>query len=100
VPVGFYQLEEIAKLTIRRLAASCLSERTELKPGPQPGAVRGRLLSNTAHAGVSHDTIFAAVQLVCDAVPGYDWNCKPGRWLTYTQLLAYTLLLALPFPAK
>ncbi len=46
------------------------------------------------HAGVSHDAIREAVQLVRDAVPGYDWSCMPGRWLTYT------LLLALPFPAK
>jgi hypothetical protein len=37
-----------------------------------------------------------AVQLVRNTVPasGYDWSCMPGRWLTYT------LLLALTFPAK
>ena len=51
-------------------------------------------MSNTMHAGVSHDATREAVQLVRDAVPGYDWSCMPGRWLTYT------LLLALPFPAK
>jgi hypothetical protein len=56
-------------------------------------------MSNTAHAGVSHDAILAAVQLVRDAVPGYDWDCMPGRcmpgyWLTYM------LLLAVPFPPK
>ena len=49
---------------------------------------------DTANAGVSHDAIRVAVQAVRDAAPGYDWNCAPGRWL------AYTLLLALPFPAK
>jgi hypothetical protein len=53
-------------------------------------------MSNTAHAGVSHDAILAAVQLVRDAVPGYDWDCIPG----YCQWLTNTLLLALPFPAK
>jgi hypothetical protein len=47
-------------------------------------------MSNTAHA----EAILAAVQLVRDAVPGYDWDCIPGYWQTYT------LLLALPFPAK
>jgi hypothetical protein len=63
-------------------------------------------MSNTAHAGVSHDAIrvlAAVVQLVRDAVPGYDWDSEsdchcillPGHWLTYNMLV----LLALPFPA-
>ncbi len=57
-------------------------------------AVERNSQSNTMHAGVSRDAISDAVQLVRDAVPAYDWSCVPGRWLTYT------LLLALPFPAK
>ena len=51
-------------------------------------------MSDTRAAGVSHDLIFAALERVRSAAPGYDWNCVPGRWLTYT------LLLALPFPAR
>jgi hypothetical protein len=31
---------------------------------------------------------------VKDAAPAYDWDCTPGRWLLYT------ILLAIPFPAK
>ena len=50
-------------------------------------------MSDTRAAGVSHEQIFATVQRVRDAAPGYDWNCVPGHWLVYT------LLLALPFPA-
>jgi hypothetical protein len=34
-------------------------------------------MSNTMHAGVSHDAIREAVQLVRDAIPGYDWSCMP-----------------------
>jgi hypothetical protein len=51
-------------------------------------------MSDTRAAGVSHEQIFAAVERVRTAVPGYDWNCVPGQWLIYT------LLLALPFPAR
>jgi hypothetical protein len=52
--------------------------------------------ANTA-ATRSRDAIqwwHAAVQAVRDAIPAYNWDCTPGRWLVYT------LLLALPFPAK
>jgi hypothetical protein len=54
----------------------------------------GTSMSNTEHAGVSHQDIFAAVARVRDAVPMYNWKCVPGQWLTYT------LLLALPFSAR
>ena len=51
-------------------------------------------MNDTRAAGVSHEDIIEAVVRVRDAVPGYDWNCVPGQWLMYT------LLLALPFPAR
>jgi hypothetical protein len=51
-------------------------------------------MSDTRAAGVSHEDIIEAVARVRDAAPGYDWNCVPGQWLMYT------LLLALPFPAR
>jgi hypothetical protein len=44
-------------------------------------------MSNTAHAGVSHDAILAAVQLVRDAVPGYDWDCKCIRYCWHCHFL-------------
>jgi hypothetical protein len=53
-------------------------------------------VSNTAHA-VSHpasDAILAAVQLVRDVAPGFEWDFIPGHWLKYTRLLA------LPVPDK
>ena len=51
-------------------------------------------MSNTEHAGVSHQDIFTAIARVRGAVPAYNWKCVPGQWLSYT------LLLALPFSAK
>ena len=48
-------------------------------------------MSVTRATGVPLEQIFAAVQQVRDAAPGYDWNCVPGQWLVYS------LLLALPF---
>ena len=51
-------------------------------------------MSNTAHAGVDHDAIYDAARNVQLIAEGYDWNCLPGRWLTYC------MLLALPFSAK
>ena len=54
----------------------------------------GASMSNTEHAGVSHQDIFTAIARVRDATPAYNWKCVPGQWLSYT------LLLALPFSAK
>ena len=54
----------------------------------------GASMSNTEHAGVSHQDIFTAIARVRGAVPAYNWKCVPGQWLSYT------LLLALPFSAK
>ena len=54
----------------------------------------GTSMSNTEHAGVSHNDIIAAVARVREAAPAYNWKCVPGQWLTYT------LLLALPFSAR
>ena len=51
-------------------------------------------MSNTQKAGVSHDEILMATSRVRIALPGYDWDCMPGRWLTYL------LLLAMLFSAK
>lgn len=51
-------------------------------------------LSDTRNAGVQHGDILDAVNAVRQAATGYDWDCTPGQWLIYT------LLLALPFPAK
>jgi hypothetical protein len=52
----------------------------------------GESMSNTSKAGVSHGKILDAARDVRAALPGYDWDCVPGRWLIYT------LLLAMPFP--
>ena len=52
----------------------------------------GESMSNTSKAGVSHSEILDAARDVRAALPGYNWNCVPGRWLIYT------LLLAMPFP--
>ena len=54
----------------------------------------GMSMSNTENAGVSHKDIVDAVTRVREAVPVYDWECVPGRWLIYT------LLLALPFSER
>ena len=51
-------------------------------------------MSNTQNAGVSHEEIIAAVGRVQAAAADYVCDCVPGRWLTYT------LLLALPFSAR
>jgi hypothetical protein len=56
--------------------------------------VNAASMSNTEHAGVDHEATRAAVRAVQLAVLGYDWDCMPGRWLTYC------LLLALPFSEK
>ena len=56
--------------------------------------MNGNSMSNTMHAGVSHDRITAASVAVLEAVDTYQWDCTPGRWLMYT------LLLALPFAAN
>ena len=53
-----------------------------------------RSMSDTQNAGVVHASILGAVDVVRAACPGYQWDCVPGRWLIYT------LLLAMPFPAK
>ena len=54
----------------------------------------GASMSNTEHAGVSHRDIVAAVNRVRDVASAYNWDSVPGRWLSYT------LLLALPFPKR
>ena len=51
-------------------------------------------MSNTEHAGVDHDAIRTAANNAMQLASGYNWDCLPGRWLTYC------LLLALPFSAK
>ena len=46
-------------------------------------------MSNTEHAGVSHQDIYTAIARVRDAAPAYNyWKCVPGQWLSYTLLLA------------
>ena len=54
----------------------------------------GESMSDTRNAGVSHGDILGAADDVRAALVGYNWDCVPGQWLIYT------LLLALPFPAK
>ena len=54
----------------------------------------GESMSDTRNAGVSHGDILDAASTVRNLVAGNDWDCVPGQWLIYT------LLLALPFPAK
>ena len=51
-------------------------------------------MSSTEHASVSHDAIRSAVQSVRGLAKGYNWDCTPGRWLTYC------LLLAMPYSEK
>jgi hypothetical protein len=49
-------------------------------------------LRDTRNAGVSHDAITAAIDVIRMVSRNYDWDCTPGKWLIYT------VLLALPFP--
>ena len=49
-------------------------------------------MSDTRNAGVSHSETLVAISEVHDSIPGYQWNCVPGRWLVYM------LLLAMPYP--
>ena len=49
-------------------------------------------MSDTRNAGVSHSETLVAISEVQDLIPGYQWNCVPGRWLVYM------LLLAMPYP--
>ena len=51
-------------------------------------------LSSTADAGVDHNNIVDAAQTAQARATGYDWDCMPGKWLTYC------LLLAMPYSAK
>jgi hypothetical protein len=53
-----------------------------------------RSINNTVHAGVSHAAINEALEAVRNEIPLYHWDGTPGKWLIYT------LLLAIPFPAK
>jgi hypothetical protein len=38
-------------------------------------------MSNTEHAGVSHNDIIAAVASVREAAPAYNWKCVPAPGL-------------------
>ena len=45
-------------------------------------------ISDMRNAGISHSETLNAINVVQDLVPGYQWNCVPGRWLVYMILLA------------
>jgi hypothetical protein len=51
-------------------------------------------MSNTESAGVDHRAIHAAVHDAKRIARTYDWDCMPGRWLTYC------LLMALPYAER
>ena len=53
-----------------------------------------RSINNTIHAGISHAAINDALEAVRSEIPLYHWDDTAGKWLIYT------LLLAIPFPAK
>ena len=57
-------------------------------------------MSDTRSAGVDHTAIYDAVDAARQLVRDYDWDCLPGRWLTYCLLLAipYTEKVVLPPP--
>ena len=57
-------------------------------------ATNAQSLSSTADAGVNHEAIDAAVADAKALARDYNWDCMPGRWLTYC------LLLAMPFAEK
>jgi hypothetical protein len=50
--------------------------------GTHPLRFNGTSMSNTEHAGVSHNDIIAAVARVREAAPAYNWKCVPDQWLT------------------